>query len=122
MSDFPISRDTPFEHLSVKRLLIPSAFVALVAYQALSVLPLIVGALIDHRGFTASQAGMVGSLEVFAMAGTAIILSPKINRIQRHYWAIGASLLLALMQFLSASPSAAGWFYVERFVAGSAER
>ena len=111
-------QETGFALLTIRRLIVPTAFAGLVSYQALSVLPLIVGGLIDHRGFTASQAGMVGSLEVFAMAGTAIILSPKINRIQRHYWAIGASLLLALMQFLSASPSAAGWFYVERFVAG----
>ena len=118
MSDFPISRDTPFEHLSVKRLLIPSAFVALVAYQALSVLPLIVGALIDHRGFTASEAGMVGSIEILAMAGVAILMAPVINRLRRDYWAVGAAICLAMMQLLSALPFWQEWFYLERFIAG----
>ena len=78
------AQEAGFALLTIRRLLVPTAFAGLVSYQALSVLPLIVGGLIDHRGFTASQAGMVGSLEVFAMAGTAIILSPRINRIQRQ--------------------------------------
>ena len=118
MSDLQISRDQPFVHLSVKRLILPSAFAGLVAYQALSVLPLIVGGLIDHRGFTASEAGMVGSIEILAMAGVAILMAPVINRLRRDYWAVGAALCLALMQLLSALPFWHEWFYLERFIAG----
>ena len=118
MSSTTYDEDASFEPLGVQRLIVPGALLGLIAYQSLSVSPLIVGALIDHRGFSTSMAGFVSSLEVFSMAIVAFFLAPFINRLTRHYWAIGAALTLALMQFSSALNLMPSLFYVERVLAG----
>ena len=118
MSSTIRDEDASFELMSVQRLFVPGALAGLIAYQSLTVSPLIVGALIDHRGFSTSLAGFVSRLEVFSMALMAFILAPFINRLPRHYWAIGATLTLALMQFSSAFNLMPALFYVERVFAG----
>lgn len=118
MSSTTLDEAEAYELLSVRKLLFPSAIAGLIAYQSLTVSPLIVGALIDHRGFSTSMAGFVSSLEVFSMALVAFFLAPFINRLPRQYWAVGASLTLALMQFSSAFNLMPSLFYVERVLAG----
>ncbi len=103
---------------STARLLLPTAFAGLVAYQSLTVMPLLVGALIDYRGFSPAGAGMVGSIEIVAMALTAICMAPFVNRVPRHYLAVAATVGLAFMQFASVITVLPALFYLERFVAG----
>ena len=115
----PDIRETDYTMLGVRALLIPAALAGLIAYQSLTVAPLVVGALIDHRGFSTSQAGIFSSLELLSMAAVAILLAPNINRLNRQRWAFGAALVLALMQFSSALNWMPGLFYLERMLAGA---
>lgn len=115
----PDMSETDYTMLGVRALLIPAALAGLIAYQSLTVAPLVVGALIDHRGFSTSQAGIFSSLELLSMAAVAILLAPNINRLHRQRWAFGAALVLALMQFSSAWNWMPGLFYLERMLAGA---
>ena len=102
----------------LRQLIIPSSLAALIAYQSLTVLPIILGALVDYRGFTLANVGYVGSVEILGMALAVAISTGLINRVPRNRLAFIASIALGLTQISSAFTLAPNLFFAERFVAG----
>ena len=49
---------------TLRQLIIPCSLAGLIGYQSLTVLPIILGALVDYRGFTLANVGYVGSVEI----------------------------------------------------------
>ena len=64
--------------------------------------PVQIGALMDSLGYSASQSGLLGSIEIFAMSFTAILISPLIAMWPCSRMAIFGSVFAAIFQLLSA--------------------
>ena len=103
---------------TLRQLTIPCSLAALIAYQSLTVLPIILGALVDYRGFTLANVGYVGSVEILGMALAVAISTGLINRMPRNRLAFIAAIALGLTQISSAFTLAPSLFFAERFVAG----
>lgn len=103
---------------TLRQLTIPCSLAALIAYQSLTVLPIILGALVDYRGFTLANVGYVGSVEILGMALAVAISTGLINRVPRNRLAFIAAIALGLTQISSAFTLAPSLFFAERFVAG----
>ena len=68
--------------MSSTRVLLPAIITSgMVGYQCLISMPLMVGALVDYRGFTVGTVGIVGTLELLGMAVATICISQFIHKI-----------------------------------------
>ncbi len=103
---------------TLRQLIIPCSLAGLISYQSLTVLPIILGALVDYRGFTLANVGYVGSVEILGMALSVAISTALINRVPRNRLAFGAALALGLTQISSAFTLDPSLYFAERFVAG----
>mgnify|MGYP004052872305 CR=1 FL=1 len=65
---------------TLRQLIIPCSLAGLIGYQSLTVLPIILGALVDYRGFTLANVGYVGSVEILGMA-LAVAISRFLRRV-----------------------------------------
>ncbi len=63
--------------------------------------PVQIGALIDGLGFSASQTGLLGAVEVGAMSITAIVISSKLDRWSRAKTAMCGAILAAVCEVLT---------------------
>lgn len=107
--------------MSSTRLLLPSIITSgIVGYQCLISMPLMVGALVDHRGFTFKTVGIVGSLELLGMAVATICISPVIHKMDIARLGLVCAVILAGMQFMSAFQFLPQTFYLERSITGLA--
>lgn len=102
----------------LRNLVIPCSLAGLIAYQSLTVLPIILGALVDYRGFTLANVGYVGSVEILGMALAAATSAAFINKVPRNRLAFVAAIALGLTQISSAFTLAPTLFFAERFIAG----
>ncbi len=84
-------------------------------------LPLLVGAVIDGIGFDTRQAGLLGSVEIGAMALASLLLAPRVGSISRRGVALVSAAVLAGAQLLSALPESLAWLVMLRVVAGLGE-
>jgi MFS family permease len=103
---------------TLRQLIFPCSLAGLVSYQSLTVLPIILGALVDYRGFTLANVGYVGSVEILGMALSVAISTALINRVPRNRLAFGAAFALGLTQISSAFTLDPSLYFAERFVAG----
>ena len=103
---------------TLRQLIIPCSLAGLISYQSLTVLPIILGALVDYRGFTLANVGYVGSVEILGMALSVAISTALINRVPRNRLAFGAAFALGLTQISSAFTLDPSLYFAERFVAG----
>lgn len=83
------------------RLFLPVAAGYALGYQSLVALPFLIGVMQDSFGFNGRQIGMVGGLEIFAMALMLLLTAPIVNRFQRHYVACFGGLSIVALQLLS---------------------
>ncbi len=84
-------------------------------------LPLLVGALIDGIGFDVRQAGLLGSVEISAMALASLLLAPRVGSISRRGVALVSAAIVAGAHLLSAFPEDFGSLVALRLVAGLGE-
>ena len=84
-------------------------------------LPLLVGAVIDGIGLDARQAGLLGSVEIGAMALASLLLAPRVGSISRRGVALVSAAVLAGAHLLSALPESLAWLVILRLVAGLGE-
>ena len=103
---------------TLRQLIIPCSLAGLIGYQSLTVLPIILGALVDYRGFTLANVGYVGSVEILGMALAVAVTTGLINRVRRNRLAFGAAIALGLTQISSAFTLDPSLFFAERFLAG----
>ncbi|MEC8176169.1 MAG: hypothetical protein VX055_00090, partial [Pseudomonadota bacterium] len=103
---------------TLRQLIIPCSLAGLIGYQSLTVLPIILGALVDYRGFTLANVGYVGSVEILGMALAVAVTTGLINRVRRNRLAFSAAIALGLTQISSAFTLDPSLFFAERFLAG----
>ena len=84
-------------------------------------LPLLVGAVIDGIGFDVRQAGLLGSVEIGAMALASLLLAPRVGSISRRGVALVSAASVAGAHLLSAFPEDFGSLVALRLVAGLGE-
>jgi len=80
--------------------------------------PIQIGALIDGLGFSASQAGMLGAVEVGTMSLTSILISPKLNTWSRSKTAICGVVFAAACELLSGFASSLILLFPLRILVG----
>jgi len=83
-----------------------------------SVTGFLVGGVIDGLGFSAIQAGVLGTSEMMAAAASSILVAPFMARISRVRIAVCGALLAASAQFASALLDSFGPLIGARLVAG----
>ena len=88
-------------------------------YQTLIGLPFLVGVMEDSFGLSGRQIGIVAGLEIFAMALMLLLLSPIVNRFQRHYAAFIGGLIIASLQLLSLAVQDFALFCMLRVLLGA---
>jgi MFS family permease len=107
--------------MSSTRVLLPAITTAgIVGYQCLISMPLMVGALVDYRGFTVGTVGIVGTLELLGMAVATICISQVIHKMDIARLGLLCAIILAGMQFMSAFNFIPQTFYLERSITGLA--
>lgn len=80
--------------------------------------PLVVGALIDQRGYTPDEAGYLLTGEIFALSVTALLLSPRIGALPWRQLVGIASVLVIVGNAASIFVSGAGSLLSSRMIAG----
>lgn len=71
-----------------------------IAHLGTSTMPFQVGALMDGRGLSGSEAGIFGFCEVGALASVMVLLAPVIHRVRSFAVGIAGTLLAALANVL----------------------
>ncbi len=84
-------------------------------------LPLLVGAVIDGLGLDARQAGLLGSVEIGAMAVASLLLAPRVGVIPRRAVAISSAAVVTGAHLLSAIPDEIALLLSLRLLAGLGE-
>jgi predicted MFS family arabinose efflux permease len=84
-------------------------------------LPLLVGAVIDGLGLDARQAGLLGSVEIGAMAAASLLLAPRVGAIPRRRVAIASAAVVIGAHVLSAIPADFALLLSLRLLAGLGE-
>ena len=101
------------------RFLLASAAAATgVSTLPLYTVPLVVGALIDQRGYTPDQAGYLLTGEIFALSVTALLLSPRIGTLPWRRLVGLASVLVIAGNVGSVFVSGADALLLSRMIAG----
>ena len=107
--------------MSSTRVLLPAIITSgMVGYQCLISMPLMVGALVDYRGFTVGTVGIVGTLELLGMAVATICISQFIHKIDIARLGLLCAIILAGMQIMSGLNFFPQTFYLERATTGLA--
>ncbi len=65
---------------------VASIAVAVVGWAVFMGLPILVGALVDFRGFTEEQVGYLASADMGGMFVSSIIVSLFISKMDRRFW------------------------------------
>lgn len=82
-------------------ILIAAVIVALgIAHLGTSTMPLQIGALMDSRDLSGSQAGLFGFCEVGALAAIMVLLAPVIHRVRSVTAGVAGALIAALANIL----------------------
>lgn len=82
-------------------LLIAAVILALgIAHLGTSTMPFQIGALMDGRGLSGSEAGLFGFCEVGALAAVMILLAPVIHRVRSVTAGLAGTLIAALANIL----------------------
>lgn len=78
-----------------------------IAHLGTSTMPFQIGALMDGRQLSGSEAGLFGFCQIGALAGTMILLSPVIHRVRSVTAGVGGAIIAAVSNLLlyAASPS-----------------
>lgn len=107
--------------MSSTRVLLPAIITSgMVGYQCLISMPLMVGALVDYRGFSVGTVGIVGTLELLGMAIATIFISQFIHKIDIARFGFFCAIILASMQIMSGLNFFPQTFYLERATTGLA--
>lgn len=105
--------------MSTTKVLLPATITAgMVGYQCLISMPLMVGALVDFRGFTVGTVGIVGTLELLGMAVATIFISQIIHKIDAARIGFVCAIILVSMQIMSGMQFFLYTFYLERVITG----
>lgn len=105
--------------MSSTKVLLPAIITAgMVGYQCLISMPLMVGALVDYRGFTVGTVGIVGTVELLGMALSTICISKFIHKIDTARVGLVCAIILVIMQIMSGMHFFPQTFYLERGVTG----
>ena len=83
-----------------------------------SVIPVLIGGLVDGLALTKSQAGYVASANVYGSACGALLAVFFVKRFSWRPWVSGALLMLMSLDFISTDITALNVLVVVRFVAG----
>ena len=105
---------------SMRWLFVPIGIGIIVGFQSITALPFLVGALQDGRALSPRAVGLVGGIELGAMALAVLGLAPLVHRVPRHHAAFAAALVLAAAQAASAFTENWLWFCLVRALAGAA--
>ena len=81
-------------------------------------MPYLIGALVDGRGLSESQAGLVGTVELLSVSLVTIFLAPKMARLPRRNLALLGGLLAIVAHSVSAFMSDYTLLLVSRASAG----
>ncbi len=81
--------------------------------------PVQIGVMIDGLGFSASQTGLLGAVEVGAMSITAIAISSQLQRWSRSKTAMFGAIVAAVCEFISAFTSSLSILFLLRILVGS---
>jgi predicted MFS family arabinose efflux permease len=84
-------------------------------------LPFLVGSLMDGIGLDARRAGLLASAELGAMAVGALAVAPRVARLSRRAFALGACAALLVLHGGSAALDALAPLFTLRVLAGLAE-
>ncbi len=85
----------------LRAVVVPAVITCILGYQALSILPLTTGALIETLGLDSQVAGLLGSAELLGMALGAALFAIGLSRVAPRWLAIGSGLWLAVWQAAS---------------------
>src|SRR5580658_9877481 len=83
-----------------------------------SALPLLLGSIADRLGLRASQVGLLGTLELAAIAVAAMGIAPVVARRSRVAMAIVGCILTAAGQFMTAAAVTFSLLALSRVIAG----
>lgn len=100
------------------RLFLAATTAGALAMAGINTLPLLLGAVVDGLGTTARQAGVLGSVEIGAMAAVSIALAPRMATLSRRSLGLGAGMGLALAGFVSAFATRYGMLLLLRGLTG----
>lgn len=92
--------------------------VALLGFNAL---PLLVGSVIDGLHLDPGRAGLLGSVEIGAMAAASLLLAPRVGTLSRRGVALGSTAAIALAHLACVAASDFGLLVVLRLTAGLGE-
>lgn len=98
----PLSLETsPEQNRRDSPVLIAAVIVALgIAHLGTSTMPFQIGALMDSRGLSGTEAGLFGFCEIGALAGVMILLAPVIHRVHSMTVGLIGTLMAALANIL----------------------
>ena len=85
-----------------------------------NVLPMMLGALVDARGFDEGSVGWLGTLELGCMAGSAIAVAPLLGRLSLRRLVVAASVVVLAVQLLCIGVSGFEALLALRVAAGAA--
>ncbi len=95
-----------------------SVSIAVIGWAVFMGMPILVGALIDTRGFSEEQAGYIASADLGGMFIASIFVSSLINKINRRHWVLAGALITIFANFFSSDIDQFGDMLAIRVVAG----
>ncbi len=105
----------PFDRRSA---VIASIVVAVVGWVVFMGMPILVGALVDTRGFSEAEAGYMASADLLGILVASVAVSLAVKRINRRHWVLGGILLSAACNILSGYLVDFGELFGVRVLAG----
>ncbi len=104
-----------------RTLLWAAAGAVVVGLLGFNTLPLLVGAVMDGLGFDERQAGLLGSMEIGAMAAASLLLAPRVDVLSQRRVALVSVAVVAGAHLLSAFADGFALLMGVRLVAGIGE-
>ncbi len=104
-----------------RTLLWAAAGAVIVGLLGFNTLPLLVGAVMDGLGFDERQAGLLGSMEIGAMAAASLFLAPRVDVLSQRGVALVSVAVVAGAHLLSAFADGFALLMGMRLVAGIGE-
>ena len=104
-----------------KKLLVAVLLTLVMASSGVSLMPFVVGGLIDHRGLDLTATGLLGSAELAGMALMAVGLAAVVARIRRRAWVLAGVAAAAFGHGISSIDLGYGMLLAARATAGLGE-
>ena len=101
-------------------LLVAVGFGSLMGVLVANSIPFLIGGLIDGLGFTEIQGGVIGSVEMAALAITAIAVAPLLARVSRMKVALAGGAVAAIAEFACIGLTDYGVLLAARLLTGVA--